>query len=92
VDRLWLLTWTTYGSWLPGGERGSVTTTTNQFGDTRVRRNSPETDYDGAMDGLHRAARSAMKGNPVRLEAEQARVVSEQLHSTARFRGWTVIA
>ena len=24
IDRIWFLTWTTYGTWLPGDERGFV--------------------------------------------------------------------
>jgi hypothetical protein len=39
-DHFWLLTWTTYGSWLPGDARGSVTAVKNAPG-ARRRNNIP---------------------------------------------------
>ena len=91
MDRVRLLTWTTYGSWLPGDERGSVTTTAS-FGETRRRRNEPGDDYDDPMPGLHRASQAGLKGEPVRLTPSQAARVAEQLAETARFRGWSILA
>jgi hypothetical protein len=55
--RAWLLTWTTYGTWLPGNKRGSVT------------RGRP---YDGALPALETASQAALKGPPIFLTLPQA--------------------
>jgi hypothetical protein len=33
MDRFWLLTWTTYGTWLPGDERGFVSEVRDDSGE-----------------------------------------------------------
>src|SRR5262249_61062771 len=40
MDRYWLLTWTTYGSWLPGDARGSVASVRNKTG-PRIEHDQP---------------------------------------------------
>jgi len=93
MERLWywLLTWTTYGTWLPGEERGFVSNVRVGPG-PEVRHNVPGTPYDRAMPGLKAAARAQMKGEPVALTAEQAAAVLAQLIETATYRGWTLMA
>jgi hypothetical protein len=62
MDRYWLLTWTTYGTWLPGDQRGSVERSHNSVGTPWMRPNP----------ALERAARTAMTGKPTFLNVRQA--------------------
>jgi len=91
MDRVWLLTWTTYGSWLPGDDRGFV----SNFADARGqghRRNGPGTVPASSHPGLAASAKAAMTGPVVRLTAAQAREVLAQFHETAAHRGWALLA
>ena len=91
MDRVWLLTWTTYGTGLPGDDRGFVTNVRDDTG-AAVRHNSPRTPYDRASRGLVEFARETLAGPPVWLRVEHAAPLAEQLRETARYRGWTILA
>jgi REP element-mobilizing transposase RayT len=91
VDRFWLLTWTTYGTWLPGDRRGFVSPVRQDDG-THVIYNVPGTPVDSDMPNLERAMRQSMKGKTIRLTQEQATVVVGQFHETVAFRGWQLQA
>ena len=91
MDRYWLLTWTTYGTWLPGDDRGFVSNVRDGEG-PEVRHNSPGTEPDAKQRGLWLSAKSNMKGPAVYLSAEQAAAVLEQLQETSRYRGWELLA
>ncbi len=90
-DWFWLLTWTTYGSWLPGDDRGSIgilhdqdhqKTEYNKFGE-------PAAD---PSEALAKYAKDQMKGNEQRLVLDQARVLLTQFHCTSAFRKWRLLA
>ena len=85
-DRYWLLTWTTYATWLPGDDRGSV------VDNRRHRQNTPGTPYLAAQSAIHRRAVAAQAGAPVYLTADQAAVVLTQFQNTAAYRGWSLRA
>jgi REP element-mobilizing transposase RayT len=91
VDRYWFLTWTTYGTWLPGDERGFVSNVREGPG-PEVRHNTPGTPYDRDMPDLRRSAQAALKCPPIYLGLEQAEALLEQFHETARYRGWELLA
>jgi len=91
MTRTWLLTSTTYGTWLPGDERGFVSTVTDGPG-PRVRHNVPDTPVDKDIDGLRQSARALMKCAPILLNQEQACVVLDQFRETAAFRHWLLQA
>ena len=91
VDRVWLLTWTTYGSWLPGDDRGFVSNFADAGGKGH-RRNEPGTVPASEHPGLAAAAKAAMAGPAVRLTAAQASAVLGQFHETAAHRGWSLLA
>ena len=55
VDRYWFLTWTTYGTWLPGDERGFVGVAPNQFG-RMIMHNQPNTPTAPPRQGLKQSA------------------------------------
>ena len=91
MDRVWLLTWTMYGNWLPGDDRGSVSSI-KEGDSTRHRHNQVGMPYDGSIPELRHSAQTLMQGDPVRLNQEQAQAVLEQFHETATIRGWSLLA
>ena len=91
--RHWLLTWTTYGSWLPGDERGSITAVRPHFASgPRIHQNLPGTPYAETMPGLRAAAVERMHGPPILLGSEQAEALLKQFRETAGHRGWDLDA
>ena len=89
--KVYLVTSTTYGTWLPGDERGSVSDHYSPNG-IRFRNNQPRTEYDGPRPDSEDASRSGMKQAAVWLTLEQAVHVVSQLDETCRHRGWTLHA
>jgi REP element-mobilizing transposase RayT len=90
-DRYWLLTWTTYGTRLPGDSRGSVTSVRSGPG-PRTEHDLPDTPVDGPMPGLEAAARAQMIGPPVYLTADQAGELIRAFRETTAYRGWGLLA
>ncbi len=90
-DRYWLLTWTMYGNWLPGDERGFVSNVRDGAG-PEVRHNHPQTEYDAKQRGLQIAAQAKLVGDPVRIDPRQADALFEQFQETERIRGWRLFA
>lgn len=93
----WLITNTTYGTWLPGDPRGSVTSVRDRrenegASPTRQEHDLPEQPYEEYLPGLQRSAERLMKGPPIYLSLQQAYLVLSQFQETARFRGWTLLA
>ncbi|MCI0739413.1 MAG: transposase [Gemmataceae bacterium] len=73
----YFLTWTTYGTWLPGDERGWVA----KPGDIR------------APDAERRqAARRQLTEPPLTLDLEQRRIVEGTIADHCRIRGWQLHA
>jgi REP element-mobilizing transposase RayT len=91
MDRYWLLTWTTYGSWLPGDRRGLVGQQMDATG-TKCIHNIPGTAYDPPDPRLHRAMSKTLKAPPVRLNAVHALSLRDQLIEVAEKRGWRLFA
>jgi REP element-mobilizing transposase RayT len=91
VDRCWLLTWTTYGTWLPGDARGFVGNVRDENG-THATHNQPGTDYDRDRPHLEGYSQATQKLDSVRLTREQAVTVCRQLQATADIRGWNLFA
>ena len=93
----WLLTSTTYGSWLPGDPRGSVTSVRDvrpaeEPTIVRIEHDIPGEPYEDAIPELQDSARNRMKGPPLFLDREKAEVVLAQFQETAKFRRWTLRA
>ncbi len=89
--RTWLLTSTTYGTWLPGDRRGFVSTVKEDSG-PRVRHNVPGTAVDADIPGLRQSARKLLKCPPILLNEEQAVAVVHQFRETAAYRNWQLLA
>src|SRR5688500_9393457 len=73
----YFLTWNTYGTWLPGDERGWI----------EFRRGWQLPD---PIRELEAAAR--MSEDACRLDREQREVVEAQIAETCRVRGWELLA
>ncbi|MFH1417864.1 MAG: transposase [Planctomycetota bacterium] len=87
----WLLTWTTYGSWLPGDKRGFVSRAPRANGNHNVR-NTPETPYDSGGVDLRESAKARMKGKAIELTAEHAALLAESFGESATTHSIGVIA
>ena len=95
--RAWLLTNTTYGTWLPGSSRGSVTSVRDVRPDdlpalVRFEHDLPGEPYEEALPGLERSARERMKGPPLFLDRAQAELLLGQFQETAAYRAWELQA
>ena len=91
VDRYWFLTWTAYGTWLPGDDRGFVGEAPDESG--RVfNHNVIGTPPAPPNQPLREAAERTLKNRPVVLSSDQAAAVLDQLRETIQFRGWKLIA
>jgi len=105
---VWLLTWTTYGTWLPGDERGFVGYVRNEEpadsrqrlddasraddASRRVIHNTPGTPYDRSIPALKRYAQQQMKEAPVWLDLPQAEAFLAEAQRTAVYRQWRLLA
>jgi REP element-mobilizing transposase RayT len=90
MDRYWFFTWRTYGSWLPGQD--GFVGYYRPVQDRRVIDNVPGEPTTEPIPSLERYAQAAMKGQPILLIAEQAKVILAQLQETAACRGWIIDA
>jgi REP element-mobilizing transposase RayT len=86
----WLITWRTYGTWLPG-QPGFVGHYRPTNGARRID-NQFDTAPADAMPQLERYARGQLKTDPVRLCVSQAERVRDQLGETCRYRQWSLRA
>jgi REP element-mobilizing transposase RayT len=97
MERYWLLTNTTYGTWLPGDSRGFVGRVwdrrpEDETLEVRTTHNHVNSEYDVDIPGLAAASEKLMKGSPIYLTLPQAEELVEQFLETARFRHWQIEA
>jgi REP element-mobilizing transposase RayT len=95
--RAWLLTNTTYGSWLPGDPRGSVTSVrdrrpSDEPGEARIEHDIPGEQWEHEIAELAASARELMRGPPIALDLPKAEALLAQFTETATYRGWTLRA
>jgi REP element-mobilizing transposase RayT len=76
------LTWRTYGTWLPGDERGWIDERRNGFGEPM---NLPDVRLEGA-------ARGQMRSAPVEFTDPQRLAVDLPIREACEFRGWQIVA
>jgi hypothetical protein len=89
----WLFTNTYYGTWLPGDERGSVTSVRQRRAEDpssefRVEHDRLGTPVEGSMPSLRRSAIERMKGPPIYFDEQKAKILLAQLKETSSQRGW----
>jgi hypothetical protein len=91
IDRNWLFTIATYGSWLPGDERGFVSHF-RPTSDERVIHTTLGTPRAADMPHLRKYCRNIMTGEPVILNLDQSFALLAQFHETTAFRHWKLWA
>ncbi len=91
MDRFWLLTWTCYGTWLPGDPRGFVGNVREEDG-SRAVHNLPGTPYDEDLPLLEAWASQQLRGEPVTLGSQEADAMIAQYQQTAQIREWRLQA
>jgi REP element-mobilizing transposase RayT len=85
------VTWTCYGTWLPGDERGHVSDVIFPDGGFDPKQNVVGTPISAGDDFTRRNAQSLQKGQTVRLTLAQALRAAEALVAAARERGWHIL-
>jgi REP element-mobilizing transposase RayT len=85
------LTWTTYGTWLPGDERGHVSNTLHRDGGFDPKQNRPGTPYAADDAYTRERAKQLQKWESVWLSASQALVVAQSLAGVSVQRGWMML-
>ena len=85
------ITWTSYGTWLPGDPRGYVSNTLCADGAFDPKRNQRGTVYSRDDPRTLAAARSLQKHDTVRLNTAQAFTTAEALITAAKERDWLII-
>jgi REP element-mobilizing transposase RayT len=85
------ITWTCYGTWLPGDDRGHVSNALLPGGGFLPAENVPGMPYRKGDDFTRRRAQELQKGETVNLTAEQALVVAESVCKAAQGRGWRIV-
>ena len=91
IDRYWHLTWTTYGQWLPGDDRGSVTRIRVEGENQRIEEDQFGTQRTPAIPGLNKAAQRASTGDPVLLTQRHAEQLLLQFQETCDYRMWLLV-
>ena len=90
-DRYWLLTWTTYGTWLPGDSRGFVSNIRISPG-PEVRLNIPGTPTAPSIPELREHVQKSLLAPPILHTCQHAEILSAQFQETADYPGWLLIA
>lgn len=80
--RCWLITFRTYGTWLPGDEREFV----------NEDHNTPNTPFLPPSSALHQHAESLLKHAPVALSHAQRQAVRDAIKEVCAHRGWRLMA
>jgi REP element-mobilizing transposase RayT len=95
--RTWLLTNTSYSTWLPGDPRGCVTSVRDLRPDdqpriVRFEHDLPGEPWEDPLPGLYRSAAENMCGPPIHLNLAQAEALLGQFRETSGYRGRTLLA
>jgi REP element-mobilizing transposase RayT len=85
------ISWTCYGTWLPGDARGYVSDTLIPGGGFEPKQNVPGTPCTADDPFTRSRAQQLQKSPAVRLTRAQARAVAEALVSAAAKRGWFIL-
>lgn len=83
----WFITSTTYGTWLPGNERGFVSNVLDERFEW-VRHNAPNTPYDADDPDRRQFAKSLLRSSPIHFTVEHAEAIAAQFHETVCYRHW----
>jgi hypothetical protein len=85
-----LISWTCYGTWLPGDARGYVSNTLLPGGGFEPKQNVPHTPCAADDKVGHAKARQIQSQPTVRLSRSFARAAAEAMVAAAAERGWFI--
>src|SRR5262245_48963559 len=85
------ITWTCYGTWLPGDSRGYVSNTLLPDGSFREKVNAPGMPCTADDDYTRQRARDRQKWPTVLLSQELAHAAAAALVAAARKRDWRIL-
>jgi len=86
-----LITWTCYGTWLPGDRRGYVANTRRPDGSWEPKQNTAGTPYRLDEPTTLAHAHLAQMRPTVGLATQQAACVAQTMVEAARQRGWSIL-
>jgi REP element-mobilizing transposase RayT len=86
----WLITWTTYGTWLPGDPRGHASPTLQADGSYSPRRNARGVEPAAGDAQTRQKARALQRFETVRLDLDDAFEAAEPIVVAAVSRNWTI--
>ena len=89
LNRTWLVSSTTYGTWLPGDRRSFVGPVDGDLG--YEIHNIPGTPCDGPNERLAKWSYSQLKGAPIYLDRAQAEAILGQFRETCCYRQWRLL-
>ncbi len=84
------ITFTTYGTWLPGDKRGYVSTTRLPEGGTLPKKNLYGTDYTRNDPYTKQVACAQQKYDTVWLNLDHAKVIAHELVAACQQRDWFI--
>jgi len=85
------ITWTTYGTWLPGDNRGYVSNTLSPKGGFCPKHNQPGSPYAANDAYTRERARAIQRWPTVWLTSAQATIVAKSLVGVATKRKWMIL-
>ena len=85
------ITWTCYGTWLPGDRRGHVSNTLGAVPGFIPKQNVPRTPYSAGDSYTRAQAHARQKDSTVLLTKEQALAAANALVDAAHRRGWIIV-
>jgi REP element-mobilizing transposase RayT len=85
------ISWTCYGNWLPGDERGFVSNLLLPGGGSLRKENVPGTPYRADDPLTRHQAGVLMNQPPTRLSPSQALAAAQSLVEAARKRSWRIL-
>jgi hypothetical protein len=87
----WLITWTTYGTWLPGDPRGNVSPVLRADGTYAKRKNTPGVEWAAGDERTRKRARALQQFDSIRLDQDEAYAAAESIADAATSRTWLVL-
>lgn len=84
------LTWTTYGTWLPGDPRGHVSNTLHADLTTSPKENRPGTPHSRPHERTYRRAQAAQKHATAWLSGTHAVIAADSFVEAASRNGWRI--
>jgi len=87
----WLITWTTYGTWLPGDPRGNISPVLCADRTYEKRKNTPGVEWAAGNERTRKRAAALQEFETAFLSRDDASVAAEAIVEAAVKRGWRIV-